>query len=180
MITVISGTNRKNNDCRFFAAQYAELLRKHAQEEVRVLFMEEIPYDWIHPDMYEENGQSSSLARLQDEFLIPADKVVYVTPEYNGSYPGVVKLFLDACSVRLYGPTFKGKKAALVGVASGRAGNLRGMDHLTGVLHHVGTVVMPAVLPISRIGQILNKSGEIADPATLEAMEKHAKAFLEF
>ncbi len=180
MITVISGTNRKDNDCRFFAAKYAEILRQHTSEEVRVLLMEEIPYDWIHPDMYEETGQSASLARLQDEFLLPAGKIVYVTPEYNGSYPGVVKLFIDACSVRLYGPTFKGKKAALVGVASGRAGNLRGMDHLTGVLHHVGTIVMPAVLPISRIGDLLSDSGEITDNATLEAMEKHAKAFLAF
>jgi NAD(P)H-dependent FMN reductase len=48
--------------------------------------------------------------------------------------PGSLKLFIDACSVREYKQNFKGKKAALVGIASGRAGNLRGMDHLTGVM----------------------------------------------
>ncbi len=81
--------------------------------------------------------------------------------------------------MREYKASFKGKKAALVGIADGRAGNLRGMDHLTGILHHVGTTVMPATLPISSLKTLLTPEGKIND-ITLKAMEAHVIQFLEF
>lgn len=180
MITVISGSNRRKSECRRFAFKYAEFLRRHTREEVRFLALEEIEHDWFHPDMYDKEGLSESMTRIQDEYMVPADKFVFVTPEYNGSFPGSVKLFLDACSVRKYAETFKGKRAALVGIASGRAGNLLGMDHLSAVLNHVGIVVMPQRLPISRIEQLTDAEGEITDVSTLAAMEKHALAFTNF
>ncbi len=179
MITVISGTNRKKSECLRFAALYHSMLQELAPEEdVKLLSLEEIPHDWFHADMYTE--QSPSLSRIQDEYILPAEKLVFVTPEYNGSIPGSVKLFIDGCSVREYSRNFQNKKAALLGVASGRAGNLRGMEHLTGILNYLGTIVMPDKLPISSISKLKNGNGEIADADTLKVMRKHAGAFLKF
>lgn len=180
MITVISGTNRTNSECRTFAEKFTAILRAKTEEEIRLLLLEEIPHDWFHPGMYEDDGQSPSLVKLQNDYMLPAQKFVFVMPEYNGSYPGVLKLFIDACSVRKYKETFKGKKAAMIGVASGRAGNIRGMDHLTGVLHHMGTIVLPSILPISRIKELVDDAGNIKDAATIKAMEAHADALLAF
>lgn len=179
MITVISGSNRKNSQCLQFAALYHKMLAvAAAEEEVKLLALEQIPHDWFHPEMYSK--QSDSLSRIQDEYILPAQKLVFVTPEYNGSIPGVVKLFIDACSVREYSRNFSNKKAALVGVASGRAGNLRGMEHLTGVLNYLGTIIMPDKLPISSISKLKNGEGEIADEDTLKVMRAHAEAFVRF
>jgi len=130
--------------------------------------------------MYEADTQSPSLARLQDEFMLPAEKFVYIVPEYNGGFPGVLKLFIDACSIRDYKKTFSGKKAALVGIASGRAGNLRGLEHLTGILNHVGTIVLPNRLPISSIEKLMDDQGNITDPGTLKAIDKQLTDFLLF
>ena len=91
-----------------------------------------------------------------------------------------MKLFIDACSVHEYTATFKGKKAGLVGVATGRAGNIRGLDDLTCVLNHVGTQVMPDKLPISGIQDFMNEKGEITNKGTLQAMENQVDAFLKF
>ena len=112
--------------------------------------------------------------------MLPAQKFIFISPEYNGSFPGVLKLFLDACSVREYKATFKGKKAALVGIATGRAGNLRGMDHLTGILNHLGIIVLPNKVPISKIDQLYGESGDIADAVTLRLIERHVEEFLAF
>ncbi len=180
MITVISGSNRAHSATAHFAKAYAELLRNLTSEEVKLLLLEEIPHDWFHPLMYKEDYQTPSLAQLQEEFMIPAEKFVYVSSEYNGSFPGALKLFIDGCSIRQYKATFKNKKAALVGVASGRAGNLRGMDHLTGVLHHVGTIVMPNKLPISGVKDLVDKDGKVVDVGTLKAMGQHGEEFLAF
>lgn len=180
MIIVISGTNRKDSGCLKFATTYYEILKKETEEEVHLIALDEVPFDWVNNGMYEADQQDEQIRTIQDKYLIPADKFVFISPEYNGSFPGVLKLFIDACSVREYKATFSGKKAALVGIATGRAGNLRGMDHLTGVLHHMGAIVMPKHLPISKIGQLVNGHGAVVDEPTLEVMENHAKSLLEF
>lgn len=180
MITIICGTNRRNSEALHFATHYFNLLKEKASEPVKLLALEHIPHDWFHPDMYEKETQSSSLAALQDEYVLPANKFVYIIPEYNGGVPGALKLFLDACSIREYKASFSGKKAALVGVASGRAGNLRGIEHLTGIMHHVGTVVMPQILPISSIEKLMDDYGNITDTGTLVAIERQVNAFLAF
>lgn len=179
MITVLSGSNRKGSETLRFAEKYADFLRKHTEEDVKVLALENIPHDYFFPEMYSSKRQAESLRKVQDEYMIPAGKIAYVTSEYNGGFNGSLKLFLDACSVREYDATFSHKKAALVGVASGRAGNLRGMEHLTGVLNHLGTIVMPNKLPISSIYKLTDE-GNITDAATLSVMEQHAQEFLAF
>lgn len=179
MITVISGTNRKESESLLFARQMVVYLQANSGETVKLLSLEAITHDWFHADMYEKDQQSDSLRDLQDEYILAARKFLIVSPEYNGSYPGVLKLFLDACSVREYQSNFRNKKAALVGVATGRAGNLRGIDHLTTILHHMGTIIMPAYLPISRIGT-LTEEGNILDEQTLKVMEQFAINFIAF
>lgn len=180
MITVVSSTNRRKSEAFHFARHYADTVRAHYSGEVKLLDLRQIPVDWFHPDMYEKEEVSESLIQLQEEYFLPAEKYVYVLPEYNGSFPGALKLLLDAFSVREYKKTFKGKKAILVGIATGRAGNLRGMDHLTGILHHLGTVVHPNKLPISSIEKLLNSEGEITDAGTLKVIENQVRDLLEF
>jgi NAD(P)H-dependent FMN reductase len=89
-------------------------------------------------------------------------------------------MFLDACSVREYSKTFEGKKVALVGLASGKAGNLRGMDHLTGVMNYLGCIIMPNKLPISQLENLIDENGEIVDKETLSSIKKHVKDFIAF
>lgn len=179
MITIISGTNRKNSKTREVANHYFEVFKELADEEVKLLCLEDVPLSMLNADMYSEAGQSEGITNIQDEYMIPAKKYFIISPEYNGSYPGVLKLFLDAVSIRQYKETFKGKKAGLAGVASGRAGNLRGMDHLMGVLHHVGTDVMPGKLPLSQIGN-LTEDGKIVDEGTIGAIRGQVEAFLAY
>ena len=178
MITIIAGTNRKDSEALVFARYYEQLFQKHGKEAVKLLALKDLPADMLHSGMYESEGQSSTLATIQDEYMIAADKFLFVIPEYNGGFPGILKLFLDACSIREYGATFKGKKAALTGIAAGRAGNLRGMDHLAGILNYVGITVMPNKLPISRIETLLDGNRQISDLETQKVMEQQVLEFI--
>jgi len=180
MITIIAGTNRKGSATETFAKQFHKIFKSKTKEKIKYISLQKLPKDVLHNMMYNPKRHSKGLKKMQEESLMISDKFFIVSPEYNGSIPGVLKLFIDACSIYEYATTFKGKKAGLVGVASGRAGNLRGMDHLTGILNHVGTQVMPSKLPISSIGDVTNDKGEITNKGTLEAMEKHVDAFLKF
>ena len=180
MITVISGTNRRKSFTFPVANQIFKMFEKYSNEKVKLLSLENLPLDLFHTGMYSQYGQSKSLSKLQDEFMIPANKFLIVMPEYNGGFPGVLKMFIDACSIREYNSTFFGKKVAMVGIASGRAGNLRGMDHLTGVMNYLGCIIMPNKLPISSLEDIIDKKGEIIDKETLSTIKKHVKDFIAF
>ncbi len=180
MITVICGTNRKNSNTHKFAKHYASVLRTKVEESVELLSLEDVQDGMLNAEMYEEQNVSSKLKEAQDAILIPSNKFVIITPEYNGSIPGVLKLFIDALSVRKIKETFGNKKALLVGVAMGRAGNLRGMEHLTGMMHHIGLTVHPDKLPISACHTLVDDSGKITDQACLDAIESQVDSFLQF
>ena len=117
-------------------------------------------------------------SKVENELLMPADKFIFVVPEYNGSFPGVLKAMFDISDVK---KTWNGKKALLTGVSTGRAGNLRGMEHLTGILHFMRVVVHPNKLPISVIDKLFDESStKIFDKATLTAIKIQLEEFLIF
>jgi chromate reductase, NAD(P)H dehydrogenase (quinone) len=173
MILIISGTNKINSNTRFIANDYLNRLRlKH--DKVTLLGLDEITFDFVSTGMY--GNHSTTIKEIQNVHLNPATKFLFVIPEYNGSMPGILKLLIDSVDVRA---AFNNKKAALVGVATGRAGNLRGLDHLAGVLQHMGVTVMPGSLPISKVGDILDIDGRVQGP-TIKAIDKHIDNFLKF
>ena len=179
MITVVCGTNRPGSKSRLIAEFYALKLRELTDDTVNVLSLEDIPPSILHRNMYDADGQDPALKEIQKAQLIPAHKWVFVLPEYNGSIPGIMKLFIDALSVVDYKATFSNKKLALVGVAAGRAGNLRGLDHMTNAMNYLGTEVFFNKLPISSINAVTSDA-TVTDEGLQKTIKKHAQDFLAF
>jgi NAD(P)H-dependent FMN reductase len=164
--TIISGTNRSGSNTLKIARQYREILESRGVE-ANLVSLEGL-------NLNEKSGQLKS---LEDEVLIPTDKFIFVLPEYNGSFPGSLKTMIDLSDIR---KVWWGKKALLTGVSTGRAGNLRGMDHLTGSLNYLKVTVHPNKLPISSVDKLLNGTGVITDEPTVLAMEAQVEEFLQF
>jgi len=72
-----------------------------------------------------------------------------------------------------------GKKIALAGVATGRGGNLRGLDHLTGIFHYLNVHVMPFKLPISVVA-VLIKDGKVTSEFLLNDIQKQVSLFVNY
>jgi NAD(P)H-dependent FMN reductase len=166
MITIISGTNRKGNRTGSIVAYYREALREMAEDPKLLL-----------PEGIDLNRRTPELERVENEILKPSEKFIFILPEYNGSFPGAIKTLIDLCRVP---ECFFGKKALLTGLADGRAGNLRGMEHFTGILNHMGVVVHPNRLPISLMRSLINDKGELIDEDTRSVIDKQLKEFLAF
>ncbi len=115
--------------------------------------------------------------QMEQKLIIEADKFIIVMPEYNGSYPGILKMLIDNSNTRT---AWKGKKVLLTGVSTGRAGNLRGMEHLTGCLLHMQMVVHPNRLPISKVGQMLGADGDFEDEETKQLISHQLTEFINF
>lgn len=179
MITVISGTNRPDSKSKIIANFYLSVLEAHSNDNVELLSLEDVPTSIYHSKMYDGEFQLNELTEIQDKYIIPANKWVFILPEYNGSFPGVMKLFIDALSVKNYKETFSNKKLALVGLSSGRSGNIRGLDHMTNCMNYLGTEVFLSKLPISQVDKLVSNEA-IADIATQKLIAEHAKDFLAF
>jgi NAD(P)H-dependent FMN reductase len=180
MITVIAGTNRKGSRTKQVANRYLEILQESTQEECKLLALEDLDDSFIHTLMYEKGHQNKDLAEKQDEYFTPAEKLVFIVPEYNGSFPGIFKIFLDAISIRNYKENFQGKKVALVGVATGRAGNLRGLDHLTTSLNYLKMNIYHDRFPIPKIDRVMDEDGNFTDAALIKELNSHVQGFIAF
>ena len=136
MLVIISGSNRSDNLTSVFADKCQEILKELGVEST-IYYLSDLPDQIELKSLY--SFKDSVFSEIGSKLIGPSTKLVFVAPEYNGSIPGVLKLFIDSVEPSL----FEGKKAALIGVAAGRAGNLRGLDHLTDILHHLQVNVMP-------------------------------------
>lgn len=172
MITVILATNRPGNQTEAVALKYCQVLTLMG-ENVNYFSLENLPPDFLVSDMY--GRRSELMQNILNEMFIPATKFVVVAPEYNGTFPGVFKLFIDA----IHPEIFYTKKVALVGTSAGRAGNVRGMDHLTNTLNYIQVNVLPYKLPISSLPQLL-EGNELKDPVTIQLIEQQAKLLVAF
>jgi chromate reductase len=93
-----------------------------------------------------------------------ADAVLFSTPEYNYSIPGVLKNCIDAAS-RPYGDSaWKGKPCAVMGASVGKSGTIRAQNHLRQMLVYLDmpAVLQPEVL-VSNAGEAFDASGKLAD-----------------
>lgn len=166
MITIISGTNRSDNNTKKVALEYQRLL-KEKNFETRILALDE--FNLTQRDLV--------FIQVETELLIPADKFIIIMPEYNGSYPGILKLMIDNSDVA---KVWWYKKVLLTGVSTGRAGNLRGMEHLTGSLLHMKMLVHPNRLPISVVDRLMDSNDHFTDVPTLQAIHSQLDQFLNF
>lgn len=136
-ITIIVGTNREPANSRRIARIYADLLASHNVPS-HVIDLADLPEDFIFSALYKNSGKNEAFNRFRKQ-MKDSQKFVFLVPEYNGSYPGVLKAFIDGME---YPVTFRDKKAALVGLSSGGQGGGLALSHFTDVLNYCGTHVL--------------------------------------
>lgn len=174
MIAIVVGTNRNDSKSRELADYYRGEIEAKG-EVCRVVDLINLPADFTVSALYDNNGKNEEFNKLRQ---VPeqADKVLFIIPEYNGSYPGVLKAFIDGFG---YPNPLKNKKAALVGIASGNLGASLAMSHFTDMLNYLGChvyAVKPRIFPISKQLQ----EGEIADDLMQQVIHEQVEGFINF
>lgn len=173
MITIISGTNRLNSNSLKVAKYYQKQLAKKGLE-TQLLNLQDLPNILTAPNVYGQ--QSAGFEKIQ-HLIEQTNKFLFIIPEYNGSFPGVLKLFIDNCS---FPKSFYDKKACLVGISSGKYGNIRGIDHFSGVCGYLHLHVMPLRLHIANIKSELNENNELFKEDTVKFTEEQIEKFIAY
>ena len=121
-------------------------------------------------------GQGESCTKFQER-MQSADAFIFATPEYNGSYSALLKLFIENMN---FPSVLANKPVALIGVAAGALGATKSLEHLTSVCHHLDMYTLPRVLSIANVYEVFDKKGNLIDQNTKRRLEKLAKDFVNF
>ena len=173
MITIIAGTNRPKSRTLTLANYYYNALNQRGISS-EIISLTELPADFIVSDLY---GKRSEMFTPIQEKVSAGSKFLFVVPEYNGGFPGILKTFIDGCT---FPDSFYGKKAALTGVSSGKYGNIRGIEHFTGICHYIHLHVMPLRLHIPAIDKEFDQHGNLFKEDTLRFVNQQIEQFIAF
>ncbi len=174
MITIISGTNRKKANSYKVATQYKAILKSKGSD-AQIIDLEELPADFLTTAFYENVGKNSRFQSMI-ESVSQAEKLVFIVPEYNGSFPGILKMFIDAMA---FPSPLKGKKCALVGLSSGVQGSALAMSHLTDIFNYLGMHVLAQKPKLSGIHERMS-NGAVTDELGVQLLTEQAEALLNF
>ncbi len=129
MIVVLSGSNRPRSRTLQVARALVPLVEAQGAT-AHLINLEDLPGDLFVPTSY--GNPPPSFAPYQ-EAIFAAEGVLTVVPEYNGSYPGALKYFIDLLK---FPESLRGVPAGFVGIASGEWGGLRAVEHLQQVFRY--------------------------------------------
>lgn len=104
-----------------------------------------------------------------------ADAILFATPEYNYSVPGVLKNAVDWGSQPKGQNAWDGKPAAIVGAANSAVGTARAQLHLRQSLVALNMTVFNGELLVGRAPEKFDAAGDLVDAETREAV----RAFLD-
>lgn len=174
MITIVCGTNRDNSVSIKISEIYRQILAD-CNAESEVIDLAQLPGNFLVSALYERSGKDQLFNPIREK-MAKSDKFVFIVPEYNGSFPGVLKAFIDGLK---FPDTFEGKKCALVGISSGVLGGGLALSHLTDIFNYCGMLVLPLKPRLASIHKNL-KNGTITNELYNELLEMQAKQLVEF
>ena len=173
MTTLISGTNRPGANTRKVAAVIEGLYRELGVP-TRLLDLHDLPAGLFTPAAYAD--KPAAFAPFA-QAVLDASGLVVVTPEYNGSFPGVLKLFIDHLK---FPESFEAKPVAFVGLAAGVWGALRSVEQLQQVFGYRNAHVFPKRVFLPGIGSALDPQGQFTDAELVKRLRAQAADFTAF
>ncbi|MDE0471299.1 MAG: NAD(P)H-dependent oxidoreductase [Ekhidna sp.] len=174
MITIISGTNRENANSLKIARQYQNILQAKGQE-ASIIDLKKLPEDFLTNSFYENKEANEAFQPLMNQ-MKASQKFIFIVPEYNGSFPGILKLFIDALE---FPETLKNKKCALVGLSAGVQGSVLAMSHLTDIFNYLAMHVLAQKIKLMGINDRMSEDG-VTDEIGIQLLEEQAAAFINF
>jgi chromate reductase len=162
----ISGSLRRDSHNTTLLRAAGEIAEEHGSEFEVFDGLKTIP-------PYDEDDDAglgpASVARLR-RAIAGADAVLFATPEYNSSIPGVLKNAVDWVSRPVATNPLRNKPVAVIGASTGMFGAVWAQAELRKVLGATGARVTEVELAVGHAHEHLDSSGRLTDPAQQEAL----------
>ncbi len=172
-LLVFAGSTRAQSFNRKLATVAAELGRE-AGAAVTHIELANFDVPLYNADL-EAKGTPRDVVRLKELFYAHPAWVV-VSPEYNGSYTGLMKNTIDWVSSPIKGDPnwssgtkpFAGKVVGMLSASPGALGGLRSLSHLAPLLMNLQCWVSPKQFALSKAGEAFTPDGQLVAEAARE------------
>jgi chromate reductase, NAD(P)H dehydrogenase (quinone) len=172
-VLIISGTNRPGSNTRLVA----KLVEEHYKSQnlpSDFFDLVDLPCEVFEPTAY--TVKPASIVAIQQRILDAAGLHV-VTPEYNGSFPGILKYFIDLLK---FPESFDRKPVAFVGVAAGMFAALRPVEQLQMIFSYRNAHIYPDRVFIATVKEKLSPEGRLIDAGLDQRLARQAAGFTRF
>jgi len=159
-IPVILGTARKGRMSAHAAQFVLGELHKQAHVESELIDIARLPLP------VDDAGEAIKNAEFSAQ-MESADALVVVTPEYNHSFPGLLKHVLDSCLKE-----YIHKAVGVVGVSAGAFGGTRVIENLLPVFRELGLTPIFWDVNFGSVGKVFDPAGRLLEPAFVQRTEK--------
>src|ERR1700745_365596 len=140
---------------------------REAGAEVTLIDLKDFPLPLFDQDLEAEQGIPENGKKLKKLFIDHAGLLI-ASPEYNSSFPAVLKNAIDWVSRPAPGEpslvAFRGKVAILMSASPGRLGGRRGLVHVRSLLGDIGVIVLPDQIAVAKAHEVFQQDGSLVDP----------------
>jgi NAD(P)H-dependent FMN reductase len=181
ILAFASSTRREsfNKKLVAIAAQGA----REAEADVTLIDLKDFPLPLFDQDLEAEQGMPENGKKLKKLF-IDHDGLLIASPEYNSSFPAVLKNAIDWVSRLAPGEpslaAFQGKVATLMSASPGALGGLRGLVHVRSILGNLGVIVLPDQIALAKAHEAFQPDGSLVDPKRQAGVEGLGKTLASF
>ncbi len=170
----ISGSLRVNS----YNTMVLKVLQKIAPENIVIEHLSVASVPFYNYDLHQKDFPHS-VEELTDK-IKKSDAVIFVTPEYNYSVPGVLKNAIDIISRSPQKP-FDMKPVGIIGASTGMLGTARAQYHLRQIMVFVNAYVMnqPEIM-IANAADKFDENGNLKDEKTLDLIRRFIESLADF
>jgi chromate reductase len=170
----ISGSLRRDSHNARLLRAAGEIVTEHGAEFEVFNGLKAIPPYDEDDDLGDGPAAVAALRRA----IADADAVLFATPEYNSSIPGVLKNAVDWVSRPPDTTPLLGKRVAVIGASTGMFGAVWSQAELRKVLGSTGARVAEVELAVGHAHEHLDEAGHLTDPAQEEALEDSVRLLI--
>ena len=159
MIEIVAGTDRRASR----TLQVANIIQSYFQElktSSQILDLASLPMVHLHTARYDQRELKEMGEAV--ERINQAQGLMMIIPEYNGSFPGALKHFIDHWK---FPDSFEGRPISFIGLG-GRFGGLRAVEQMQQVFSYRDAFIFPQRTFLINVQNIL-KDGQIQDVTTV-------------
>lgn len=170
-IAIVKGSVRSGNFTAKAVALVVDELRRLKVGEIDVIDPAE--FDLAFPGMPAGHSRAEDLRAT----IEAATGVVLATPEYHGTFSSVMKLVIENMG---FPSVLAGKPVALLGVAAGSIGAIKALEHLRGVVSHIGGIVLPGAISVAGVQSHFDERGRVTDEKIAASIRSVATNLLDY
>lgn len=171
-IHILSSTDRPGSNAFKVSSFVKEYIENDS--DAKLFSLRDFPFEDVVGGKY---GKEIESVKAFNNAFLDADGFIFVVPEYNGGFPGVLKFFLDYLP---FPDAMYKKPVSFIGEADGSFGALRPVEHLQQILAYRKALIYTERMFIKGVNDNFDRETGIKSEFLQGLLDDQLDGFIEF